>query len=62
MLAEDTEGSQITKFKHKKVSPEFDRDCQPSKKAEEKQPARYYGDIGVKMGDVNPYEKYVYTR
>ena len=38
---EGTEGFQIMGPKHKEAHPENDVDCQPSKKAKEKQPARY---------------------
>ena len=40
-LLEDAEGSQIIGSKCKKAPLENDADCQPSKKAKEKQPARY---------------------
>jgi len=50
ILLKGAEGSQIMGSQYKEVSPEDNRDCQPSKKAKEKQPARYCGDIGVKMG------------
>ena len=61
-LLEDAKESQIIKSKYKKVFPEFNKNHQPFKKAEEKQLARYCGDIGVKIGCVNPCERYMYTR
>jgi len=48
-LLESAEESQITGSKYKEVTLEDDRDCQPSKKAKETQPARYHRDIRVKM-------------
>ena len=56
---ENTEGSQITGSKHKKIPLGDDIDCQPSKKAKEKQPTRYQGDNSVKMGDTNHCERCV---
>ena len=41
VIAEGTEGSQITGSKCKEAHPGDDVDCQPSKKAKGKQPARY---------------------
>jgi len=61
VLEEDTEGSQIMRPKCKEVLLENDADCWPSKKAKEKQLARYQGDIGIKMGDANLCEKCVHT-
>ena len=49
-LLEGTEGFQVVWPKHKKVPPGDDVDYQPSKKAKGKQPARYWGDIGIKLG------------
>jgi len=49
-LLESTEGSQIIGSKYKEVTLGDDRDYWPSKKAKGKQPARYYGDIRVKIG------------
>ena len=60
-LLEDTEGSQITGFKHKEISPEDDIDCQPFKKAKGKQPTRYQGDNSIKMGGTNPCERCVHA-
>ena len=67
MLVENTallkgaKRSQIAESKHKKIPPEDDRDCQPSKKTKEKQPARYNKDNGVKIGVLTPVRD-VYTR
>ena len=60
-LLEDAERSQIPGSKYKKVSLGDDVDCWSSKKAKEKQLARYCGDIRVKMGDINPYERCVHA-
>ena len=68
VLEEDTtllkgaEGLQIVGPKYKEASPEDNMNCQPSKKAKEKQPARYYGDNGVKMGSANSFDQYVHAR
>ena len=48
-LLENAKGSQIIEPKHKEALSGNDVDCQPSKKAKEKQPARYQGDIRVKF-------------
>ena len=61
-LFEDTEESQIIGLKYKEIPLEDDVDHQPFKKTKEKQPARYQGDIGVKMGGTNLWERCVYTR
>ena len=61
-LLEGAEGSQIVGSKHKEAPPGDDVDCQPSKKTKGKQPARYQGDIGVKLGGTNPCERCVHTK
>ena len=68
MLTEDTallegaEGSQIVRSKCKKISLEDNRNCWPFKKAKDKQPARYYGNIRVKIGRTNLCERCMCTR
>ena len=68
ILAEDaallkgTEKFQIIGSKYKKVILEDDRNCQSFKKTKGKQPTRYYGNIGVKIGGVNSCKKYVCAR
>jgi len=59
---EGAERFQIVGSKHKEVSPEDNRNCQPSKKTKGKQPARYHRDNRVKMGNANPYERCVHAR
>jgi len=49
-LLESVKGFQVIRSKCKEVTLEDKRECWPSKKAKEKQPARYCGDVGVKMG------------
>ena len=48
--------------KYKEVISENKERWQLFKKNKKKQLARYYRDITVKMGDVNLYERYIYTR
>jgi len=62
ILLESTERFQITGSKYKKILLEDDRDYWPSKKAKGKQPARYYGDNGVKIGGANHCERCVCAR
>jgi len=40
-LLESTKGFKIAGSKYKEISPGDNADCQPSKKAKEKQPVRY---------------------
>jgi len=61
ILLKDAEGSQIMGSKCKEASLEDNVDRQPSKKAKEKQPVRYYGDNGVKMGSANPFDQCVHA-
>jgi len=61
-LLEKTKRSQIVGFKYKKISPEDNRDHQPSKKAKDKQPARYHRDIKVKIRSTNLCEKCMHAR
>jgi len=61
-LLEGAEGSQIAGPKCKEILLENNVDCWPSKKAKGKQPARYQGNIRIKLGDANPCERYVCTR
>ena len=56
-LLEEAKRSQIVGSKYKKVFPENNRDHQSSKKTKDKQPARYYRDIKVKIGSTNLCEK-----
>ena len=49
-LLEGVKEFQVMKSKCKEVILEDKRECWPSKKAKGKQPARYCGDVGVKMG------------
>jgi len=56
---ESAEGSQIIKSKHKEVPLENDRDCQPSKKAKEKQLTKYHRNNRIKIGGANPCERCV---
>jgi len=61
-LLESAKRSQIMEPKHKKAPLENNVDCQPSKNTKGKQPVRYQGDTGFKLGGVNPCERYMYTR
>jgi len=54
-----TEESQIIRSKCKEVILGDNREYWTTKKAKEKQLARYCGDIGVKMEDDNPCERCV---
>ena len=47
--------------KCKEAHPENDTDCWPFKKAEEKQLARYRGDIRVKLRGANLCERYMHA-
>ena len=58
-LLEGAEGSQIIGSKHKKIAARDEEEQQPSKKAKEKQPEKYYRDTAVKMGGSNPYKRCV---
>ena len=51
---EGTERSQVTRSKQREAPLEDDVDCWPSKKAKEKQPARYQGDMRIKLGGLIP--------
>ena len=62
VLAEDAEGSQIMGSKYKEILLEDDRDCRPFKKVKGKQLVRYHRKIGVKIGNANLCEKYMYAR
>ena len=59
VIMEGAERSQVVESKCRKILPENNADCQPSKKAKRKQPARYQGDMGIKLGKANPCERYV---
>ena len=58
-LLKGAEGFQITEYKCREAPPGDNADYQPSKKAKGKQPARYQGDMGIKLGEANPYERCV---
>jgi len=60
---ESAEESQVTGSKCKEASPGDDADCQPSKtkKTKGKQPARYQGDMGIKLERANSCERCVRT-
>ena len=51
---EGTERSQVAGSKQREAPPEDNVDYWPSKKAKEKQPARYQGDMGIKLGGLIP--------
>ena len=57
-LLEGTEGSQIMRSEHKKVTTGDEKGQQPSKKAR----GKYYGGAAVKIGGANPCKRYVCTR
>ena len=59
VIMKGAEESQVVGSKCRKILLEDNADCQPSKKAKIKQPARYRGDIGIKLGKANPCERYV---
>ena len=61
ILLKGTEGFQIMGSKCKETLLENNTDCQPFKKAKEKQLARYQEDIRIQLGGANPYERYVYA-
>jgi len=56
-LLERAEGSRIAGSKHKEVSTGDEEGQWPSKKAR----GKYHGGAVVKMGDTNPYKRYVCT-
>ena len=62
ILLERTKRFQIIRSKCKKVTSRDKKGQQPSKKAKEKQMEKYCGGITVKIGDANPYKRYVSTR
>jgi len=47
--------------KHREASQEDNVDHWPSKKAKIKQPARYQENMGIKLGEANPCERYVHA-
>ena len=49
VLLEGAEGSQVMGSKCKETPPEDNADYWPSKKAKRKQPARYRGDVRIKL-------------
>jgi len=57
---EGAKGFQIVESKCKEVIPGDDRKYWPFKKTKGKQLARYYRNVGVKMGDANSYKMYVH--
>ena len=61
-LLESVEVSQITGLKHKEIPLGDDVDCQPSKKAKEKQPVRYQENIGIKLGSAHHCKRCMYAR
>ena len=62
ILLGDMEGSQVARTKHKKITSKDKEEQWPSKKNKRKQPAKYYGDAGVKIGCINLCGRCVYAR
>ena len=68
VIAEDTtllkgaERSQVAGSKCREILSENDMGHWPFKKAKGKQPARYWGDMGIKLGGSNLCERCVCTR
>ena len=58
-LLEGAERSQVTESKHKEIAARNKKVQQPSKKAKEKQPEKYYRGAAVKMGGANSCERCV---
>ena len=61
ILLEGMEGSQIMGTKYKEINLEDKKEWWPSKKAKKKQSEKYHGNVGVKMGDINHYERCMCT-
>ena len=58
-LLEEAEKSLIAESKCKKVAAGDKKVQWPSKKAKGKQPEKYHRSAVVKIGGVNPYERYM---
>jgi len=56
---EGAEESQVTGLKCKKVATRNEERQHLSKKVREKQPGKYYRGTVIKMGGINPCERYV---
>ena len=60
-LLEGTEGLQVVESKCRKSPPENNMNYWLSKKTKRKQPARYQGDMEIKLGGANSCERCVHA-